>query len=150
MNKRTNERTNERTNVSCWRRHEFTPRFRVSSPTLLRTKGGDSELSLVFNNPKTYFSFWGMPLRLCWRAWRSYGHRFAFADAFGPSDATTNKEATPLGTYLIVSWSDDPDLHGVTFCRAAIVSLVPALVRICPQRGWEISKGIIGLNGFCL
>ena len=36
-----NEQTNERTKVSCWRRRGFIPRFHVSSPRLLRTKGGD-------------------------------------------------------------------------------------------------------------
>ena len=42
------------------------------------------------------------------------------------------KEATPPSTYLIVSESDDPDLDGVTFCCAAIVSSGPALICFCP------------------
>ena len=73
-NERTNKQTNKQTNVSCWRRHGFIPRFHVSFPTLLRAKGDDSELSLVFNKTKNSFWFWGMPLRICWRAWRSWNH----------------------------------------------------------------------------
>ena len=39
-------------------------------------------------------------IAVLWRARRSCDHRFAFADALGPSRTTTNKEATPPGTYI--------------------------------------------------
>ena len=55
-------------------------------------------------------------------------------DAFKPSRTTTNKEATPLGTYLIVSGLDEPDFPGVTFCRAAIVCSAPALTRTLSEK----------------
>ena len=80
-----------------------------------------------------------------WRERRSHDHHSAFADALDQRKQQRTKEATPPSTYLIVSGPDDPDLDGVTFCRAAMVSSAPALIRLCPQRGWEGSKGIVGL-----
>ena len=64
-------------------------------------------------------------IAVLWRARRSYDHRFAFADALGPSHTKTNKEAMPLGTHLIVSRSDDPDFHGVAFFAPQLSSRPP-------------------------
>ena len=130
-NNPTNEQKTNKPGCSglSWRCHGSIMRLRASSPALSRTKRGKSKLIWFSTKLKTHFWFWGMPLRLCWRAWRSYDHRFAFADALGLLRATTNKQATSPGTYLIVSRSDDLNFYGVTFCCAAIICSAPALIR---------------------
>ena len=49
-------KTNEQTNALFWRRHRFTPWFRVWSPAMSHTKGGNSKSSLVFSKLKTHSS----------------------------------------------------------------------------------------------
>ena len=128
-NKRTNGQTNAAvpfrlgavTDLSCGSAHR--------PPRCHARKGATRNWVWFSTKPKIHFWFWGVPLRLCWCAWRPYDHRLAFTDALGPSHATMNKEASPPGTFLIVSGSDNRDFHGMTFRCATIVCSAPAPVR---------------------
>ena len=84
-------------------------------------------------------------IAVLWYARRSCGNRFASADALELLSATTNKETTPPGAYLIASGSDNPDFYSVTFCRAAIVSSAPCARPILSGRGQEGSSEIVWL-----
>ena len=146
-NNPTNEQTNKQTGLfrfvlASQRIHPAAQRIVLHAVTHER---GKLEIEFGFRQNQKLIWFWGMPLRFCWRAWRSYDHRFAFADALGPSRATTNKKAMPPGTYLIVYGSDDPDFHSMTFCHVAIVCSAPRSSKLCPRRGEEGSIEIVGL-----
>ena len=152
MNEQTDERTNEQMNerlvLALPRVYPAVPR--VVPFAVPRKRGRLTNQVLFSTNQKLIPLILRDAIAVLWRTRRSSKHRFVFTNALGPSRSTTNKEATPPGTYLIVSGSDNPDLHGVTFCRAAIVFSPPALVRSCPEEVRKARRRSLSSDGFCL
>ena len=152
--RRTNEQMNERTNVAIpFRFGAVTGPSRGSAcrPLRCHVRKRATQNRVWFSTNQKLIPLIVMDaIAILWGARRSYNRRFASANALEPSRTTTNKEATPPGTYLIASGSDDPDFHGVSFCRAVIVSLAPALVRSCPEEVSNAWQRSLDCNGFCL